>query len=384
MTSRLVLGSLLLFAVSTPLMGQHAGDIELGYDNLANPSAIVVTPTEFTCDGLQFFESDFEELDPFNPGDFSSDEPGYTGNPGAGMLVNSGDRIWVEALDARLHSQFGVGFVNYFNPSTGQLEADGRVAVIDNSSSTPNLILDGDEIVSGPELQFVDVANGIGDIHDHIVIDLLDDSTAPAGAYGVMFQLKADFSPGDGETDVESEPFWIIWNYGMLSNDFELSLAAFGGPGAITAVTPENSSVIHGTHVSGGTAELAESDNLDFSASRRTTDISSRVTIEVEATSPTENPVAIQYEFEGSVFARTTVVQSLDIWNYDSGEWEEVDSRDASRFIDASVSLSLAGDLTRFIEPGTGKMLSRVRFVSNNPRQRFTANVDRIGFMVEK
>lgn len=366
------------------MMGQHDGDVELGYDNVASPSAIVITPTESTCDGHQFFESDFRELDPFNPGDFSSNQPGFTANPGIGLRVNSGDQIWIEAVDARLHSSFGVGFVNFFDPSTGQLEASGRVAVIDNSSGTPDLVLNGDEIQSGPELQFVDVGNGSGDVHDHVVIDLLDDSSALAGAYGVMFQLKSDFSPSDGETDVESEPFWIIWNYDMLPNDFESALAAFGGPGAVTAVTLESSSVIHGTHVFGGTAELAESDDVDFSARRRTTDISSRVTIEVEATSPTENPVSIEYEVEASVFARTTVVQSLDVWNYDSSEWEEVDSRNASRFIDASVSVPLGGDLTRFIEPGTGRMLNRVRYVSNNPRQKFTANVDRVGFIVEK
>ena len=54
----------------TVLSAQHAGDIELGYDSLTTPSALLFETLGVTQDGIAWFESEMEELDPFNPGDF--------------------------------------------------------------------------------------------------------------------------------------------------------------------------------------------------------------------------------------------------------------------------------------------------------------------------
>lgn len=234
----MTLSAILLILPTSGLMAQHS-DVELGYDNLSSPTAFVIEQDTRTQDGFQIFESEFEALDPFNPNDFSSDEPGFTTSLADGLSVNPGDQIWLTAVNASLHSSFGTGFVNYFDPAAGTLEASGRVALLDNSAGTSDLILNGASIESGSLLQFIDSSNMFGEIHDHVVLDLLDDGTAPLGAYGVMFQLQSDFNSPDGTMDLASDPFWIVWNHGMIEDDFDsIALPAFG----VSAV-PEPGSV---------------------------------------------------------------------------------------------------------------------------------------------
>ena len=379
---RILLMMLLMATHSVTAFAQHR-DIELGYDDVSNPTTILIDSDAFTLDGFLYFESEMELLDPFDPTDFGSDEPGFATNPNEGLLVNSGDQIWLKAVDAVQYSNSGVGFVNYYNPSTDQLEPTGRIAVIGNSISVADLVLNGASIESGGNPQFVDVGNS-NNIHDHVIFDLVDDETAPFGAYGIMFQLESDLAPADGEMDVESEPFWIIWNHGMSEADFEsLAIPQFMGAGGVVTVAAESFDVTRGTHVSGGLAELAESDNVDLVARRNSSDISSRVFLELKASTLNQTPTRFNFLLEGSVFARSTVVQSIDLYDYATGVWEEVDSRDATRFTDSEITAMPGGDLTRFIEPGTGCIEARIRYQSINPRQQFTANIDQAIWLIE-
>ena len=136
-------------------------------------------------------------------------------------------------MDAAAYSDFGVGYVNFYNPLTNSLQATGSLAIYDNSTQTDDLILDG-LLISGSNPQFVDFGDSSGDIHDHVVFDLLNDATASFGAYGIMFQLQSDFATADGTMDLSSDPFWIIFNHGMSSSDFDnFALPAFGVGAAI-------------------------------------------------------------------------------------------------------------------------------------------------------
>lgn len=227
MMLRLLLLVTALSCWSSNLLAQHS-DVEFGYDNTASPSGLEIVGDAFTQDGILLFESSMEELDPFAPGDFSADQPGFA-TGAKGQLVNSDDEIWISALDASVDSAFGVGYINFYNPVTDALEAAGRIALEDNTASTLDLVLNGGSIESGVNLQFIDRANGAGSIHDHIVFELLDDATAPIGAYGVLVQLQSDFAPIDGYIELSSEPFWIVFNHGMSEADFEqFALPKFG------------------------------------------------------------------------------------------------------------------------------------------------------------
>ena len=140
----------------------------------------------------------------------------------------------LQAMDAASNSSFGVGYVNFYNPNTDSLEAAGRLGVYDNSPNTANLILSGGSIEAGVNPQFLGLGDDEGDVHDHLIVDLLDDDTAAFGAYGVLFRLQSDFDVADGNMDLASDPFWIIWNYGMDEEDFdELALPKFGAVEAV-------------------------------------------------------------------------------------------------------------------------------------------------------
>lgn len=227
--------AILLAMFTGSVYGQHEhSDIELGYDNLATPSALEIEEVEVTTDGIMFFEAEFELINPFDPNDFLADEPGFTTNDAEGLLVNAGDQIWMRALDASTNSAHGEGYVNFYNPLNDSLSAAGRISVIDNTGGTADLVLNGGSIESGPNEQFLGIGDAGGDIHDHVVFDLLDDATAPLGAYGIMFQLQSDFDPADGNMDLTSDAFWIIFNHGMDEEAFEnFALPAFGAGSAI-------------------------------------------------------------------------------------------------------------------------------------------------------
>jgi hypothetical protein len=134
--------------------------------------------------------------------------------------------------------------------------------------------------------------------------------------------------------------------------------------------------VTRGDLVSGAVEDLAESDNADVVLRRRTSDIQSRTEMVLKGFSPVHTPASIEIKLEGAVFARSPVQQSIAVYNYAFGMWEDVDTREASRFVDSVVTVQLTGDLTRFIEPGTNFMQARISFQSDNPRQQFTSNTD--------
>ena len=150
----------------------------------------------------------------------------------------------------------------------------------------------------------------------------------------------------------------------------------FEQPPEPVVVTPGIFDVTRGNYVGGSIAELSVSDNVDLTAIRRPTDIQSRVFLEVTSTSPAEVPSLFSFTVEAAVFARSEVSQSIDLFNYQLGSFEEVDVRPANRFTDLVTTVEAAGDLSRFVEPGTGEIKARVRFESANPRQQFSANID--------
>lgn len=229
-----------LAVIYTPLtLIAQDRDLEFGYDNTNSPSVLTLSANEFgsvTGDGINVAETSVRELDPFNPGEFSADQPGFSTNIAQGLVVNPGNGIMINALDASVESAFGVGYVNYYNPANDTLEATGRIAFKDNTSGTSDLVLNGSIIESGVTPQFIALADSGGDVHDHIRWDLLDDATAPLGAYGILVQLQSDFT-FDGIIELSTEPFWIVFNHGMSNADFQsLALPSFGVGQAVPTV----------------------------------------------------------------------------------------------------------------------------------------------------
>ncbi len=109
---------------------------------------------------------------------------------------------------------------------------------------------------------------------------------------------------------------------------------------------------------------------------RLTTDIQSRTEFVVMGTSPTANPGSLEVTLEGAVFARSPVVQTIELYDYVAAAWELVDSRNATNMIDSTATVAATGDLSRFVDPTTLAVEARIHFQSLSPRQRFASNTD--------
>lgn len=228
---------LTLFAVSlfgNAAYAQHAGDIEMWYDDLVNPTQLLFEVGESTSDGIALFEAEFEDENaafPGNPPDWQADEPGFDTHPSFGLT--SGHQIWLNLLDASTESSFGVGLINFYNPVTDALEVDGDLAILGNDSPAGigNLIFDDGVMTSGTETlqQFIGVADSDDEVHEHVVFDILNDDTVPVGAYGFLFELQSHTGTFDGNPDLVSDKFWVVLNRGLSEEDFEnLAVPAFG------------------------------------------------------------------------------------------------------------------------------------------------------------
>lgn len=255
----------LMLVMTTMAYGQHS-DIEFGYERDSNGNAIgiEIEQDNVTSHGIQFFESEFEEDPGAGPEDFFTIAPGFATALNEGLSLNANDQLHVRILNASdsasvgadVEAGVGAGYVNFYDPSTGLITANHRVQVGgDATGSTSDLILNGSSLSSSddnPQLLGVaeDDPDDLGDVHGHLVFDLLDDSdgddaTSPVGAYGLLLQLEADFADVngnvDGNIDLVSGEFWIIFNRGLSETQFEEgALGAFG----VTAVPEPASAVV--------------------------------------------------------------------------------------------------------------------------------------------
>lgn len=224
----------------TLCQAQHT-DIEFGYvrepDAPFTPIDFEIEGDDLTSDGILIFEGGMEDN---SFGDFAASEPGFATNAGHNLTVNASDRIYLRVLDASLHStygiNFGVGFMNYFDPSDGTLKTLPGFQLKAKHNFGPLSVQDlsiGGTMLDGDNPLGLQVANGTGGIHSHFKFDLLNDATAPLGAYGILVRLESDFFSNGysafGTTELESAPFWMVFNHGMDEDDFDdLALPAFG------------------------------------------------------------------------------------------------------------------------------------------------------------
>ncbi len=161
------------------------------------------------------------------------------------------------------------------------------------------------------------------------------------------------------------------------ANSMQIAEVAFGGEVATSSVVVPNSVAdTRGQYVMGDAASLAQSDNVDYVLRRAVNDTQSRTEFVVDGVSPTLMPNGVEVTLEGAVFARSTVVQTIEMFDYILDDWELVDTRNATNMVDSTVMVTLGGDLSRFVDPSTGSMSARIRFQSLNPRQRFSSNTD--------
>ena len=133
-------------------------------------------------------------------------------------------------------------------------------------------------------------------------------------------------------------------------------------PAADTLILPDDVVVSFGEILSGSVGNLYFSDDSYVEAKElpSISALSPTIEFEVTATSPTQNPSAISVTVEGSTTG-IPVVQKVLALNYLIGIWELVDERPASSS-DNKITINLTGNLSRFIQPVTGRMSIKVGY----------------------
>ena len=386
-TSKFFAMTLLMVGLASPAFAQHA-DIEFGYDDVLAPTEMEVEEVEATIDGIPFFESEMEELDPFDPGNFSSDEPGFITNSAEALEVNIGDRVFLRVLDASQFTSFGVGYVNFFNPADGTVSPGGQMSVFDNTvNETPDLIFDGTTIISGANPQLLGVGNAQNDggLHEHITIDILNEATAPIGAYGILFQMESDLAPVDGVADVISDPFWIIWNYEMDEEDFEsLALQAFGALEGDTVVA-DSFNVFRGIAAGGNLGSTLASDDqfLAFNPGFTLNNLEAPVQIDFDGQLATATPELLALAVEAR--ASTPGLQhEVSVFNFTTSQFDLLNTNTPGFNMDTFTIVDLSGSVADYVD-GSGAVQTRQawRQVGFTLQFPWTISIDSLAWVAE-
>jgi len=114
-------------------------------------------------------------------------------------------------------------------------------------------------------------------------------------------------------------------------------------------VAVDSFDLLRGTHLGGDVAELADSDDTYLTVrSMRGPRGEPPVWIEFFGTAPGV-PEALSFDIESNTTGNG-LVQRIELFNFDTGQFQMVDSRPATA-IDQVVSLELAGDGSQFVSP---------------------------------
>jgi hypothetical protein len=141
--------------------------------------------------------------------------------------------------------------------------------------------------------------------------------------------------------------------------------------------------VDQGVVIAGDVTDLFDSDDVDLSVARDPATIRAEIILNVEATANCAQPSAILFTLESSVFARPAVTQVIELWNFQTQQFEVIDSRPASRFSDQVTTVAPGGDLSRFVAAASGKVNARVKYVAAGNRAVFSASVDQISWEIQ-
>lgn len=242
---------------------------------------------------------------------------------------------------------------------------------------------DLDVFLIGPDGTRVELFTDVGDAAAENFNDtILDDEaetaiTAGSAPFAGSYRPEGDLSVFDG---MDINGTWTL----EIFDDFDADPGVLNDWCLIIDVVPTETEVtLPGSSVTmtegnlggGDLGGLEFSDNVDYSLRRSSTSVAAVTQFELQANSPILNPTSFVFTLEGSVFSRTDVNQSVELYDYDAASWVVIDTMLASRFTDSVETFAATGDLARFVD-SNGDIEARVTFQSLNPRQQFSSNTD--------
>jgi len=211
-----------------------------------------------------------------------------------------------------------------------------------------------------------------------------DNDGSDAAVVGTI--LLANQSGGAGVTDgtggqgIKPLPMthdgWIqktvdLVGTGTLSNEVEEWISKLTpdqkNPESHHGIELDSFSVELGAVDQGGLEELHASDDQYLVMSPQFLMNRYQNIFTVDATAPTETPSSFEFGLEAKVVNFVgTVDQKIDLFNFDTGQYETIDDRPATA-TDSVVAVTPGGDLSRFIEAGTSAMRARISYQNSLP-----------------
>lgn len=148
----------------------------------------------------------------------------------------------------------------------------------------------------------------------------------------------------------------------------------------LTPVTagPESFVLARGVVQGGSLYDITFSDDTDLTISRNRQDLQPVIEFEVQSIVATPTPQTLTFTIESSVNSRGQVTQTIELFDYESGKYEQIDSRAASRFNDSVVSIPVPGDASRFVQAGLQSVRARISYSATRSSADYSARVDRI------
>ncbi|MCH7904606.1 MAG: PD40 domain-containing protein [Armatimonadetes bacterium] len=142
------------------------------------------------------------------------------------------------------------------------------------------------------------------------------------------------------------------------ANDAQPSI----GMAQTTTVSPDSFSLFRGILTGGGLSDLLASDDSWMRVRPGITlnQAERQVQLIVVGTSPTETPSELRIRVEAHAEINN-IGQWIELWNYDTSSWEEVDFMIAT-LADSIVEVSITVDPGRFIEAGTRQMKAKISY----------------------
>jgi outer membrane protein assembly factor BamB len=136
---------------------------------------------------------------------------------------------------------------------------------------------------------------------------------------------------------------------------------------AFTNQLLEAFAAVRGTHISGGLAELQQSDDAYLRYRPGITFSSSQAPVELifDVTCPRSQLSRLNITFEAGA-STANLNQQLYLRNYQLGQWEEIDAR-PSTTSDSVVQLNLDTNLNKYIEAGTRRVRLRATWKQTGP-----------------
>lgn len=188
-------------------------------------------------------------------------------------------------------------------------------------------------------------------------VEFIVGDTAANGRWGDYFDIALD--PTDGLT------FWVVGEY-MSPQGWRTTINSFFIEQKL-AITSDSFAVNTGSANSGGLPELADSDDQYVVLDPEFLLFRYQLQFTVDATSPTDLPTALEFNYESKVFNFVgTVEQDIELYNYDTASFESVDNRLAA-VVDTVVTIDPGGDASRFVQAGTGAMQARISYENSLP-----------------